>query len=589
VLKLLDPGADLIRDYAWLERNIGYLVPMEVVVTMPPERLRSGDEHAEQDGQQYRLTMLERLELLRKIERRLEAFPQISRATSAATFAPPATSTGLGGADRDGDYAKNKALEFFRDRFLDGDYLQMEKYAASNRLTGRELWRLNARVAALSTGDKAIEYGVLLQQMQRAVEPVLLACQQRDQIVRALHEQGKQLAGARVCVLFRAPEGASAPPAEVQEQALAELLTTSGVAPRGVTYFNLATFERPKRGGETQNNAYRESAIASLQKQDAVVLASAPSDHVAQQIADSGVYVVNVADVHGAIETTAAPITDDGGPRPIRAVFTGLAPVVERTQRELAASLLPSLTWAAVLAALAVTLGYMSLASGALVLGPSLLPLAATLGIMGWLGLRVNLGVAITAGLAIGIALEGTMHVIQWYRRGLAGGRTRRDAVLWGYEQSALTLMESVLISIAILAMFTFSAFAPLREFAALMTVMQLAALAGNLLVLPAILASPLGWFFAPVEVRRADPLWPKLQGWWESLRKPEAGTSGAVLPLPKTPPAPHYAAPASPPGRTTLPTSTDEHRELAEGPHAALHAKLKSLRRPRTGDSATS
>jgi hypothetical protein len=208
---------------------------------------------------------------------------------------------------------------------------------------------------------------------------------------------------------------------------------------------------------------------------------------------------------------------------------------------------------------------------------------------MGWLGLRVNLGVAITAGLAIGIALEGTVHILQWYRRGLAGGRIRRDAVLWGYDQSALTLIESVLIAVAVLSTFMFSAFAQLREFAALMTVMQLAALAGNLLVLPAILASPLGWFFAPVDVRRADPLWPKLQGWWESLRKPETGAPDSVLPMPKTPPAPHYAGAASPQRRTMLPTSTDEHRELAEGPHAALHAKLKNLRRPRTGDSAAS
>jgi predicted RND superfamily exporter protein len=589
VLKLLDPSADLIRDYAWLEQHIGHLVPMEVVLTMPPERLRSGDEHAEGDGQQYRLTMLERLELLRKIGHRLEAFPQISRAMSAATFAPPATSTGLGGADRGGDYAKNKALEFFRERFFDGDYLQMEKYAASNRETGRELWRLNARVAALPTGEKLLDYGVLLSQMQRAVEPVLLACQQRDQIVRALHEQGKQLAGSRVCVLFRAPGAASAPPAEVQEQALAELLTTSGVAPRGVTYFNLATFERPERGDDVQNDAYRKSAIASLQKQDAVVLASAPSDPIARQIAESGVYVVSVADVHNAIETTASPIVDDGGPRPIRAVFTGLAPVVDRTQRELAASLAPSLKWAAAFAAGAVTLGYMSIASGALVLGASLLPLAATLGVMGWLGLRVNLGVAITAGLAIGVALEGTMHVIQWYRRGLAGGLPRRDAVIWGYQQSAVTLAESVFISAAVLATFAFSAFAPLREFAALMSVMQVATLAGNLLVLPAILASPLGWFFAPVHVRRDDPLLPKLQAWWESLRQPRTAAPGAVLPLPHTPAGPHYGVPAAPTRRTTLPTSTDEHRELAEGPHAALHAKLKSLRRPRAGDSAAS
>ena len=204
ILDLLDRNADLVQDYAWLEKNLGNLVPMEVVLTMPPERLRAGDEHAEQDGQQYRLTMLERMGLLRQIERRLEDFPQISRALSAATFAPAAT-TGLGGANRGGDYAKNKALEFNRDRLLAGDYLRMEREPGTDRATGRELWRLNARVAASTSAAGPADYGLFLEQLRRAVEPVLLSYQQRDFVVRALHEQGKQLAGSRVCVLFRAP------------------------------------------------------------------------------------------------------------------------------------------------------------------------------------------------------------------------------------------------------------------------------------------------------------------------------------------------------------------------------------------------
>jgi predicted RND superfamily exporter protein len=570
LLKLLNDDADLVRDYAWLERRLGNLVPMEVVVTMPPERLRQDDEQAEDDGQQYRLTMSERVELLRQIERRLEAFPQISRALSAATFGPKSPSAGG-----------------------EGDYLRRETEPVSMRPTGRELWRLNARVAAISAGGQPVDYGVLLGQMQRAVEPVLLAYQQRDQIVRALHEQGKQLAGAHVCVLFRAPKHAAAPPAEVQEQALAELLTVSGVAPRGVTYFNLASFEHPDRGDAAQDERYRTSALASLRKQDAVVLASAPRDPVAKQIAAGGVYVVNVTGVHSALESLSAPAVDDGGPRPIRAVFTGLAPVVERTQREVAGGLTVSLGWAAALAAVAVTLGLMSLASGVLAVVPALLPLAATLGVMGWCGGKTDLGIAIAAGAAIGVALEGTLHFIHWFRGGLAAGLARREAVLWAFDRAAGPMAEIALIAVAGSAALALSALTPLREFGALLAAMQAVALAGNLLVLPAMLASPLGWFFATVAMRRADPLWPRVQDWWQSWRAvPESSAESAedmapVLPLPKSPPAPHFPGQPAPNRRTGLPANADERRELAEGPHSALHAKLQSLRRPRTGDSS--
>ena len=55
LLKLLDEDTDLIHDYAWLEENIGNLVPMEVVITVPPERCRTAEEHAEEDKQKARL------------------------------------------------------------------------------------------------------------------------------------------------------------------------------------------------------------------------------------------------------------------------------------------------------------------------------------------------------------------------------------------------------------------------------------------------------------------------------------------------------------------------------------------------------
>jgi uncharacterized protein len=593
ILKLLDHNSDLVQDYAWFERHIGNVVPMEVVLTMPEERLRSADEHAEHDGQQYRLTMLERLELLRQISQRLEAFPQISRAMSAANFAPAATETGLTGADRRGDYGKNKLLEYHRDRLLAGDYLRMEHAAGDQRLTGRELWRLNARVAAMPSDGEPADYGKLLDQVKQAVEPVLWSYQQRDIIVQALHEQGKQLAGASVCVLFRAPNRAEAPPTDVQERVLAQLLQTSGVASRDVTYFNLAVYERPGRGDTARDEAFRKSALASLQQQDAVILVSASRDPVARTIASRGVYVVDVTDLPAAAESTAQPLIDDGGPRPIRAVYTGIAPVVNRAQRQLLGNLNLALWCTAGAVAVVITLGYMSLPAGALAVIPSLLPLAAVFGVMGWLGLKMDLGVTMTAGLALGVAVEGVVHFINWYQRGLGAGMDRGEAVESACNNCGFAMIETAAIASLGLSALAFSAFTPLREFAYLMVATMMASLAVNLILLPAMLASPLGWFFAPLELRRLDPLWPKLQAHFAARRAVPSIDDAELLPLPQPRKGPHFGdipAPApSPARRTILAVSPDERREIAEGPHAALHAKLQGLRRPRTGDSATS
>ncbi len=201
LISLLDPKADLIGDYTWLEKHLGNLAPVEVVLTAPPERLRAAHQSAEQDGQQYRLTMLERVQMVREIHRRIEALPAFGGVLSAATFAPPAAARG-----RTTGYVTNKNLEHSRKLLLDGDYLSLEQLPGAPERTGRELWRIRARVAALPADDGSdSDYAERIQQLKDAVDPVLLAYQQRDCVVQTLHEKSRTLAGARVCVLFRAP------------------------------------------------------------------------------------------------------------------------------------------------------------------------------------------------------------------------------------------------------------------------------------------------------------------------------------------------------------------------------------------------
>ena len=242
---------------------------MEVVLTVPPERCRSGEEHAEADGLQYRDTMLERLNLIRMMQARIEKLPEISRTLSAATFAVESTDTGNVSADRSGDFAKNKSLTEHRDLLIDAGYLRLEE---AKKHEQRELWRISSRVAALSEGPEGVDYGQFVEQLKHAVEPVLIANKQRDRIVRALHERGKQLDGATIGILFRGPEDQEFPPEDSQERVLAELLNQSHI--RGATqYANLTRFDSliddPER---------RDDVLARLGGVDALVVVSSTSD-----------------------------------------------------------------------------------------------------------------------------------------------------------------------------------------------------------------------------------------------------------------------------------------------------------------------
>jgi hypothetical protein len=371
----------------------------------------------------------------------------------------------------------------------------------------------------------------------------------------------------------------------VQESALASLLSRSGLAPRGLTYYNLATYDRPLRGGDARDDEYRQAAIATLRTQDAVVLASAPSDPTVRKIAAAGVYVVDVTDMPSSFETAGAPLADDGGPRPIRAVVTGLAPVVAETQRQLLATLRHGFLLAAGLAAVVVTLGLMSVPAGALAMAASLLPLAATMGALGWLGVRIDLGFLMTAALALGLAIEGTLHVIARFRRQLKLGLSRTDAVIQTYGRCGRAMLDTALIVGGSVAALGLAAFTPVRDVGWLLPVMLTAALAGQLVVMPAVLASPLGWFFAPLEERRRQPLWPALQAYLGKWRR-DSSRRRLVSPRP-APSAPHFGPPAVPVRRAMKASSSDDSRELVDGPHAALHAKLQKLRR-RAGETPT-
>ena len=78
----------LVSDYDWFAANIGHAVPMEIVLTIPNERTRAADENPEADGQQYRMTKREQMELAGEVEKRVDALGDISGSLSAATLLP---------------------------------------------------------------------------------------------------------------------------------------------------------------------------------------------------------------------------------------------------------------------------------------------------------------------------------------------------------------------------------------------------------------------------------------------------------------------------------------------------------------------
>lgn len=589
LLELLDEDTDLIHDYAWLEKHIGNLVPMEIIFTVPPERCRTADEHAEADGKQYRLTMLERLDMMRVIQHRIEVLPEISRVLSVATFTPKTTQTSISAANSGANYAKNKSLEENRDLLLDGDYLRLEEVSeSSEQKTGRELWRVSARVAALSDDDgNSVDYGEFVQDLRMVVDPVLLAYQQRDRIVQQLHEAGKKLDGARLCILFRNSNDVATPDQKTQEWELATLLRRSGVTAKGISYYNLAKFSSHK-----SDDTYRDGVISALTEQDALILVSAGSDPMAGQLAAGGLLVVDVSNIPLIEETAASELATGAGPRPIRAVYTGMIPLVYKTQRQLLISLRESIGWATVLIAVVMMLVLRSPMAGFVSMVPNVFPIIIVFGALGWVGMEVDIGIMMTASVALGVAVDDTIHYLTWFRRGMQQGLSRDGAVMLAYDRCATAMTQTTIIGGLGLAVFATSTFTPTQQFGYLMITMLATALVGDLLLLPAILASPLGRFFA-------GPWVPANGANNAGASEDDRCSCQPVQETAVTAPSSDLSGvsdPSEPPGTdgtekldceliAPTPISPEEQQELSEGPHAALHAKLRSLRREHSSD----
>ena len=186
---------------------------------------------------------------------------------------------------------------------------------------------------------------------------------------------------------------------------------------------------------------------------------------------------------------------DTAGSLGVTAKVTGGVFLVAMAQDQLLVDLRNSFLIAFLLIAVAMMVLTRSVSAGLLSMIPNAFPALLIFGLMGWLDVAVDVGTMMTASVALGIAVDDTSHFLTWFRRGLAKGLPKIEAIRYAYAQCATAMLEtSVICGFGILP-FALSPFMPVARFAILMFVLLFAAIAGNLLLLAAALASPAGRF----------------------------------------------------------------------------------------------
>ncbi|WP_044256693.1 MMPL family transporter [Rhodopirellula sp. SWK7] len=539
------------------EMQRDYITPDDTAVASTNVANRSSDavdDDAADDP--VSLTLLERIEAVSRIRiavtRTLgeEGTGEVGQASSMDTFLPT-----LPGVSNGYDVVRsqmNRRIGAVKDELLESDFVKIEQ---NGPLAGSEMWRLSLRVSALSDND----YGLFINDLRDVVSPVLEAYRTRAALLQSLSQAeggmtGKQrvliVGSDRVQDLANATlvrEDGSADVSAVFLSTLHELLGNerirrpiwidpndpdSKVKPGDPKWEQLIAAvdaviwvdgieeslinqrvgsEHLHLGPASQASEWLASAKIVIHADE---IAAHPIGKEIVTIPASSVHLNNPNAIRISKGDRRVPVFDVAQAVSPQVVFTGVVPVVYKAQRTLLGSLLESIMMAFVLIGLVMVvllnpgsfpsqwLAPRNLldgcAAGAVSMIPNLFPVLLVFGLMGLAGIAVDIGTMMTASVAMGVAVDDTIHFLSWYRQFLEAGKSRYDAVIETYRKVGPAMTQTTIVGGLGLFVFALSTFTPTQRFGTLMLVMLAAALIGDLVLLPALLISPLGKCFKP-------------------------------------------------------------------------------------------
>ncbi len=167
---------------------------------------------------------------------------------------------------------------------------------------------------------------------------------------------------------------------------------------------------------------------------------------------------------------------------------TGLTLMFEQIERQFMADLRLTYAGSLLLITAAVSLVLRSVAGGLVAMVPNLLPAAGVLGVVSWLGVRLDVGSVMTASIALGIAVDDTLHLTLWTRRRRAAGDGAFAAVVSSLRHCGPPVLQTSIICGGGLAVLGAAPFLPTARFGVLIALMLIVALVGDLVLLPALL-----------------------------------------------------------------------------------------------------
>lgn len=207
---------------------------------------------------------------------------------------------------------------------------------------------------------------------------------------------------------------------------------------------------------------------------------------------------VDYGEFLGRVRAAVEPVVAEAGgaDRGVAVSCTGVMPLVHELQNALLRDLFVSFVSACGLITITMMLVEGGVLRGLVAMASNVFPSVLLFGILGWRRVPLDIGSVMTASIALGMAIDGTLHFLAFYRRSRGAGADPPTAVRDAYDTCAAALVQGSVVCGLGMLVFAASSFAPTARFSWMMALLLLAALAGDLLLLPALLLGPAaGWF----------------------------------------------------------------------------------------------
>ena len=170
-------------------------------------------------------------------------------------------------------------------------------------------------------------------------------------------------------------------------------------------------------------------------------------------------------------------------------IITGSTFLSLNTSKHLVDSLTSSFLIAFVIIFISMSFMFKSTKLAIVSILPNVIPLIIAGGVMGYLGIKLRPSTAMTFSIALGIAVDDTIHFLSRFKYELINNNNDMDKALVNtLETSGQAIISTTIILSLGFLVLTFSEFVPNHEFGILATIVLVTALLTSMLLIPALI-----------------------------------------------------------------------------------------------------